>query len=130
MAVATPASLGRVAEQAPVAPVGEAVYAAFWVEAPEPDRLAALPSRVPVTADRLIVGTDAVYLWYRHGVHGSPLSNPWLERQLNVAMTSRRTTTVSQLAAWVSTRTPGRSHDPNHRSGGSGRGGPADGRLV
>ena len=79
---------------------------AFWVDSPNPDRLAALSSRVPGTADRLTVGSDAVYIWYRRGVHGSPLHHAWLERPLKVPMTSRDGTTVSRLAALASTWIP------------------------
>lgn len=128
VAVLTPTTMARVAEAAPVAPVGEVVYVAFWVETPDPDRLAALPSRVPVTADRLTVGTDAVYIRYRHGVHGSPLSNAWLERQLQVSMTSRKATTVTGLVELARTWTPSRPKHPNGRS--AGRGGPEDDSLV
>ncbi len=116
VAVVAPATMARVAEAAPVAPLGEAVYVAFWVESPDPDRLAALPSRVPATSDRLTVGSDAVYIGYRQGVRGSPLSNAWLERQLKVPITSRNGTTVSRLAALARTWTPSGPGHPNERS--------------
>lgn len=116
VAVVSPAAMTRVAEAAPVAPLGEVVYVAFWVESPEPDRLAALPSRVPATLDRLTVGSDAVYIEYRHGVHGSPLSNAWLERQLKVPMTLRNVTTVSRLALLARAWTPSGPGHLNERS--------------
>ncbi len=134
VAVVTPATLARVAETVPVVPVGEVVYVAFWVEPPDPGRLAALSSRVPATADRLTVGSDAVYIWYRQGVHGSPLSNAWLERQLKVPMTSRNASTVTQLAQWVRTWTPSSPYPPagpDDTHGRSvGRGGHTDDGLV
>lgn len=79
-------------------PEGVVVYAALWVEPPDPERLATLATGLPATDDALAVGDGHVYVQYRGGVHTSPLSNGLLERRLRVALTSRNLNTLRRLA--------------------------------
>ncbi len=96
VAVRSPKDLERVLALCPYQPgQNEVVYVAFAVTPPAPERLAA--AGVPACGDCCTLEPTEVYILYRHGVHGSPLSNAFFERALGVPMTSRNLRTVQKL---------------------------------
>jgi uncharacterized protein (DUF1697 family) len=108
VAVRTADEIAAAADACPFDPSGGAVvYLAFWVTAPLVDVDQILSARLPVTTDRLAIGSRHICILYNQGVHTSPLSNAWLERRLGVPMTSRNLRTVSRLAEMALARQEG-----------------------
>ena len=96
VAVRSPKDLERVLALCPYQPgQHEVVYVAFAVTPPALERRAA--AGVEACGDCCTLEPTEVYILYRHGVHGSPLSNAFFERTLGVPMTSRNLRTVQKL---------------------------------
>ncbi len=102
VALRTAAAVAEAADTCPFVPgPHEVVYVGFTVKPPDPGRLETVRVAGADGGDAATPLVDRVYVLYRHGVHGSRLSNGWLERGLGVPVTSRNLRTVRELARRV-----------------------------
>jgi uncharacterized protein (DUF1697 family) len=98
VAVRSPQEIAEVVGGCPFEPAeGEVVYVAFATTPWEPGRGAEVSGRATVGGDSFALGDHHVYIHYRSGVHGSPLSNAYFERAVGVALTSRNLSTLGRL---------------------------------
>ncbi len=79
----------------------KAIHLGFFVRQPQPGRIADLEDTIPEGRDAVVFSDHHVYINYQDGVHGSPLSNAFFERQLGVPVTLRNLNTVRTLRTMV-----------------------------
>lgn len=105
VAVRSPQEIAQVVDLCPFVPSeGEVVCVAFAVTSWEPGRGTEVTGRSIAGGDSFAVADRHLYIHYRRGMHGSPLSNAYFERALGVALTSRNLSTVGRLQALAAGR--------------------------